>query len=240
VGHSTVKCNQPRTELICSECGQTGHIYTHCTNTDKKCINCPEGKNNHRTLAASCPYRKDKVKGKLQAQKLNTDNMNNKTYARIVKATVAQTNKQTHTPLLPTPPPTYDKNESMKLHSMIMEAHVASAAGLGHYPTLLAETLKLNYDIDVLFPNRDSQKVNNTYHKRDKMTEVQEQPIKVNKKSDKTTAAPAVEQSTRPKTKTTCEIPEGEDEKEYILRPIGELISPVPKQIKLKQQIKLW
>ena len=47
--------------------------------------------------------------------------------------------------------------------ALVIEAHIASIGDKRPYNEILSESLKLNYDIDVKLPNRDSQKVLNIY-----------------------------------------------------------------------------
>jgi hypothetical protein len=44
-----------------------------------------------------------------------------------------------------------------------MEVHIANLAGHRNYSDILSESLKLNFDIDTKFPDRDSQKIFNIY-----------------------------------------------------------------------------
>ncbi|KAF2348058.1 hypothetical protein FHG87_021186 [Trinorchestia longiramus] len=57
--HPTHECRS--TVQVCSECSSPDHIYTQYNNTIKKCINCNGA---HRTLAASCPHRREVQKQK--------------------------------------------------------------------------------------------------------------------------------------------------------------------------------
>lgn len=48
-----------------------------------------------------------------------------------------------------------DKTQ-IKLTALILEAHIACMGHPEKYGTTLSETLKMNFDIDITFPNRDS------------------------------------------------------------------------------------
>ena len=81
--HFTQNCKTPTNK--CSECGSTQHTHQSCTSEDKHCINCPPNNNNHRTLAAVCPYRKQKQKDKENKQKQTQFTTQEQTYANIVQ-----------------------------------------------------------------------------------------------------------------------------------------------------------
>ncbi|KAK4328010.1 hypothetical protein Pmani_001484 [Petrolisthes manimaculis] len=63
--HPTSQCPLPTTHQICSECGGQDHTWKTCTNTQKCCLNCGQS---HRTLAMSCPNRKEAIKIKERSQ----------------------------------------------------------------------------------------------------------------------------------------------------------------------------
>ena len=55
-----------------------------------------------------------------------------------------------------------DKTQ-LKMIATVIEAHIASIGDKRPYNEILSESLKLNYDIDVKLPNRDSQKILDVY-----------------------------------------------------------------------------
>ena len=57
--HSTADCKS--TATVCSECATVGHTHKDCRSLSKHCINCRKAgkRDDHRTLAANCPVRKD-------------------------------------------------------------------------------------------------------------------------------------------------------------------------------------
>lgn len=63
--HPTSQCPLPTNYQICSECGEEDHTWRMCKNTQKCCINCGQS---HRTLAMSCPKRKEAIKTKEKQQ----------------------------------------------------------------------------------------------------------------------------------------------------------------------------
>ena len=79
--HISEKCPN-KNKIVCSEYGQQGHKHTDCTNETKKCLNCGQG---HRTLWASCPYRKDKTTKKETELTNKKTKTINQTYAHLAK-----------------------------------------------------------------------------------------------------------------------------------------------------------
>lgn len=156
--HTTKDCTA--TNDVCSECAQTGHTHRDCTNTTKKCLNCPnDSTNDHRTLAARCPYRKKTIADK--RTKLDKDNTNkqNSTYAQVAKLAVEETKKTA-------PPPNHIRltnKTQLKMTALILEAHIASLTEPHSYSKILSDSLKLNFDIDAKFPDRNSQQIFNMY-----------------------------------------------------------------------------
>lgn len=73
--HPTSQCPQPPSYQICSECGGQDHTWKTCQNTQKCCLNCRQ---NHRTLAMSCPQRKEAIK-----KKENQEKTTKGTYAQV-------------------------------------------------------------------------------------------------------------------------------------------------------------
>ena len=51
----------------------------------------------------------------------------------------------------------------IKLIALILEAHISTLTGKKRFGETLSESLKLNYDIDAKFPDRDSQEILNIY-----------------------------------------------------------------------------
>ena len=176
--HDTKNC--PKTITVCSEC--TGpHRHQDCQSDVKKCINCSaEGlEANHRTLAAQCPIRKRATMTKLQKQTDDIQRQQTATFATIAKEAAKETCKEQirlDPPRQTTPTPTIinltDKVQ-YKMMALILEAHIAALTDQGSFPQILRESLRLNFDIDVQFPDRDSQKIFNAYMNRPTIDEDQ-------------------------------------------------------------------
>ena len=150
--HTTRDCT--KNTDICSECGEEGHTHQTCNNTEKRCINCSGP---HRTLAASCPYRKQTIATKNSNQKSQQNITQNKTFADIAKHAAKETIQNNP----PAPKITLTNKMHIKLTAIILEAHIASLTDTGNYGKILSESLKRNFDIDTKFPDRDSAKIFN-------------------------------------------------------------------------------
>ncbi|KAF2344683.1 hypothetical protein FHG87_024562, partial [Trinorchestia longiramus] len=62
--HATYQCTS--TTPSCSECASHQHTHQQCNSPTKKCLNCNQ---QHRTLAATCPYRKQVIHQKNENKK---------------------------------------------------------------------------------------------------------------------------------------------------------------------------
>lgn len=188
--HPTKDC--PSNKTICSECAQEGHTFRECTSNYKKCTNC---RNDHRTLAASCPYRKQKIKEK----ELQTTHQTNKdqfaTYSEIAKAAIRET----------TPNVIHLTSKThLKMTALILEAHIASLSGQQNYGQILSDSLKRNFDIDTVFPDRDSTKIFHMYFNSDgqKQTDVDSNSDSLSGESDKEDEEPKTSSRKRKKSKS--------------------------------------
>ncbi|KAF2359238.1 hypothetical protein FHG87_010004 [Trinorchestia longiramus] len=85
-----------------------------------------------------------------------TTKKNNRTYLDIAKPAIQQTNQ-------PTPALTLSSNTHTKLAALVIEAHIASLAKTESYRSILSKSLKRNFNIDISFPDRDSQKIFNLF-----------------------------------------------------------------------------
>ena len=155
--HSTFQCTS--TEIVCSECASSGHYHKDCKSLEKRCLNCPPNNNSHRTLAPSCPVKKQAIRAKEERDQSKKDTANNKTYSNIVKSTLLQTKPE------PRPIINISDKTQLKLVVLIIEAHVTALTEERPYNEILTESLRLNYDVDVKLPNRDSQKILDLYYK---------------------------------------------------------------------------
>ncbi|KAF2346642.1 hypothetical protein FHG87_022603 [Trinorchestia longiramus] len=149
--HATYQCTS--TTPSCSDCASHQHTHQQCNSPTKKCLNCNQ---QHRTLAATCPYRKQVIHQKNENQKKQETEKNNRTYLDIAKTAIQQTNQ-------PTPALTLTNNTHIKLAALVIEAHIASLAKTESYGTILSKSLKRNFNIDTSFPDRDSQKIFNLF-----------------------------------------------------------------------------
>lgn len=155
--HATNDCKQ--TFDICSECAQRGHTHLTCINTNKKCINCPDDEtNDHRTLAAKCPHRKKTIADKEQKKTTAQTLTQNTTYANIAKAAIKEQTTETRPNVIK-----LTNKTQLKMTALILEAHIASLTEPKSYSQILSDSLKLNFDIDAKFPDRNSRKIFNLY-----------------------------------------------------------------------------
>ena len=159
--HNTNQCRS--TIKICSECAQTGHIWRECQATVKKCINCTrEGlEAGHRTLAMKCPLRKQVVK-KIREQKAETKRNVGSTYAAVAANRANAEAPKAPKPSGPPPAPVnivLNNDLSVKMTALILEAHISSIADSQKFSEYLSESIKLNYGVDVKFPERNSRGV---------------------------------------------------------------------------------
>ena len=181
--HNTNQCKS--TVKICSECAEPGHTFRECQATAKKCINClKEGKEaGHRTLAMKCPIRKAMVK-RVKEQKAETKR-NVGSYAaaaaapRPAAAAAPRANTEATRASKPTPPPSIILNSdlSVKMMALILEAHVASIANNSKFSEYLSENLKMNYGVDVKFPERDSREIFRVLSNQENQPDEVEPPV---------------------------------------------------------------
>lgn len=153
--HGTGECKSQT--VVCSECAEEGHNFKQCQNDFKRCLNCPEDSNHHRTLAAACPAKKAAIRTKESLIKKKLEKKENSTYANIVQQTLKET-KETPRPQLK-----LGNEVNTKLLAIIFECHVAAITTGEKFNDMLSEQLKRNYNIDAKFPDRDSQKILDTY-----------------------------------------------------------------------------
>lgn len=163
--HPTKDCTS--TTTYCSECGLTGHDFRQCASDNKKCLNCG---GDHRTLAVKCPIRKQKQLEKQQKEKQDLAEKQNKTYREIVKKTVQETKAATTTTQI-----NLTNDTHLKMTALILEAHIASLTRPGTYAKNLSELMKLNFDLDVKFPDRNSQEIFDLFMKKDQNKQTQKE-----------------------------------------------------------------
>ena len=101
--HKTQNCPKEK-QIICANCGQTGHHQNICISESSKCINCG---GTHKTLAAVCPVRKDLIKsrGKTVRDRSRSRSMARTSYANSITNNISnvkfQQQQQTFTPIPP-------------------------------------------------------------------------------------------------------------------------------------------
>ncbi|KAF2366528.1 hypothetical protein FHG87_002709 [Trinorchestia longiramus] len=144
--HATYQCTS--TTPRCSEYASHQHTHKQCNSPTKKCLNHNQ---QHRTLAATCPCRKQVIHQKNENQKF-TRRRKNSIYLDIAKTAIQQMNQPTSTLTL-------SSNTHIKLAAPVIEAHIASLAKTESYGSILLKSLKRNFNRDTSFPDRDSQKI---------------------------------------------------------------------------------
>lgn len=128
--HNKSKCPNKQNKY-CSECGETGHTYTECNNSNKKCLRCG---GSHRTLANKCPERQKIIKETEVKKNERAIAMENKTYSAVAKAAVNQTLSTTKetiisslkqsTPMSPQPVIQLPNNTSLEILTVLINAHL--------------------------------------------------------------------------------------------------------------------
>ena len=133
----------------CSECAATGHTFRECREkTNYKCLNCD---GNHRTLAAVCPIRKEKIKELREQKKASKQQFEtaNKTYCAVTKLS-------RDLPKLKVPEqPVLALNSDMSFKAMVIliHAHLANIANPGCFGTTVKKLLKINNLPNVNLPD---------------------------------------------------------------------------------------
>lgn len=149
--HSTANCPQSN-QLVCSECAEVGHKYTQCNNSYKGCINCKlAGKpHNHRTLAMSCPIKKEKIKEIEQREKDKQTQKAHAPYAAAVKAVIKET---TAPSTAPTQTIQLSEISHLQIMTAVIHAHIMNISNPGTYERELNDMLRLNNLPAVKVPN---------------------------------------------------------------------------------------
>ncbi|KAF2368545.1 hypothetical protein FHG87_000691 [Trinorchestia longiramus] len=140
--HATYQCIS--TTPSCSECAS----HQQCNSPTKICLNCNQ---QHRTLAATCPYRKQGIHQKTKTKKSRD---------REKQPHIPRHSKNCHSTNEPTNTCAHTR---IKLAALVIEPHIASLAQTESYGSILSKSLKRNFNIDTSFPDRDSQKIFNPF-----------------------------------------------------------------------------
>lgn len=138
--HSTANC--PNKSLtICSECAETGHIFSQCKSQVKSCINCKkEGKPyQHRTLAMACPIKKQLIKQQEQKEKEQKEMKKRATYATALKTVINETAPQPKQTIIQLSQFTHQK-----ILTAVIHAHIMNICHPGSYEKELNDMLTFN------------------------------------------------------------------------------------------------
>ena len=134
------KRNCPKSEhyKICSNCAREGHTYGDCNIEIFKCINCGQ---NHRTLAAKCPIRKDIICTKIRERRARSQSVKRgETTQTVTPHDIIKTHK------LP-------KNYLAVMAATVTLADKREAEVPGIFTYIVDQMLKANNIPDVVFPD---------------------------------------------------------------------------------------
>ena len=162
-------------QIICANCGQTGHYQNVCTSENPKCVNCGGA---HKTLAAVCPVRKDLIKsrGKLVRDRSRSRSMARTSYASSISNNVSNNNNvpnvkfpQQQQQQSFTPPSAMDTKNTQdlvaKILTFIVAAHYAKSQQPGTFQETIDSMLVANNLPKVNFPQQIVTKTfNNLLH----------------------------------------------------------------------------
>ncbi|KAF2356002.1 hypothetical protein FHG87_013244 [Trinorchestia longiramus] len=143
----TVPNPKPLTTLLPQPLPSTPAILPSCKSTHVP----------HRTLAANCPYRKNIIRQKEDTEQRQKQEQTHSTYAEIAKHAIQQTDPPQHTLTL-------TNQTHIELTALILEAHIAALDKTKKIREILLQFLKLNFNIDTTFPDRDSTAIFNFYY----------------------------------------------------------------------------
>ena len=167
--HKTEECPTPHI-VICSECSSTTHRFRDCENTRKKCLNCNGA---HRTLAATCPIRKEIIKNKAKDIRERSRSRSRQARANKVNenTTYAQAAKSTKTGQENIQQGTVTKEENIKIISSIQYAITMEGIVPGSFHLNIKEMYRINGLPQVNFPkyipspNIDKEKIEEEINK---------------------------------------------------------------------------
>lgn len=139
--HTSRDCPKKDTK-VCSECGKDGHTFRECEETTKQCLNC---KGPHRTMAMSCPKKKELIKEKKEKTNKEKEIKENTTYAKVAKETYRH--EQSQRPILH-----IDKETPTEILTCIYYAHVDNLGSPGTFSKSLNQMLENNGHKPMWFP----------------------------------------------------------------------------------------
>lgn len=147
--HIKANCPTPQ-KVICSECAGN-HFHTDCNNeTTKKCINCG---GNHRTMAMSCPIKKEAIKRKREEEDRRKKEKEELPLSKIVQKTAQEIGKKTEERVMSS----VLGEAGLRALIMIMDAHVHNIIEPGSYNSRLNKTLQENNIEPIKLPKEQIQ-----------------------------------------------------------------------------------
>ena len=136
--HQKRNCSKSAQYKICSSCAKEGHIYSECEEETFKCINCSQ---NHRTLAAKCPKRKEIIRTKIREKRARSQSAKRGDMPHIVTP-----HEFIRTQRLP-------ENYLAVMAATITIADKREAEVPGIFTYIAEQMLKANDIPDVIFPD---------------------------------------------------------------------------------------
>ena len=136
--HQKRNCLQSDHYKICSNCAREGHTYGDCNVEIFKCINCGQ---NHSTLAAKCPIRKDIIRTKIRERRARSQSVKRgETTQTVTPHDIIKTHK-------------LSENYLAVMAATITLADKREAEVSGIFTYIVSEMLKANNIPDVIFPD---------------------------------------------------------------------------------------
>ena len=146
--HVTANCPTPQ-KIVCSEC--TGsHFFRECNSESKKCLNC---KGNHRTMAMSCPIKKEAIRKKREDEDRKRKEKEEMPLSQIVQKTAKEIEKKTEEKVMSS----VLGEAGLRALIMVMDAHVHNILEPGSYNSRLNQTLKANNIEPIKLPDNRMQ-----------------------------------------------------------------------------------
>ena len=153
--HLTRNCTKEQ-KTMCTFCAREGHKQSRCTETIPHCINCGE---EHRTLASSCPKRKQLIK---ERSKNIRERSRSRTQTRTYAGAARQPNPNIPQPAAhPTPSMGVGgatKDLITTLLASITYAHFKNTLKPGTFQATMTAMLQANGLPNVIFPVEDLNK----------------------------------------------------------------------------------
>ena len=162
--HIKANCPTPH-KVVCSECSGE-HFHTECTSEYKKCVNC---NGNHRTMAMSCPMKKEAIKRKREEEERRKKEKEDLPLSKIVERTANEIGKKTEERVMSS----VLGEAGLRALIMVMDAHVHNIIEPGSYNNRLNQTLVENNIEPIKLPNNKlkSEKLMQANHITEKLKE---------------------------------------------------------------------